>query len=873
MDAAHARASVPGFVRDPAHDLFGECGAIDAMFHPKTVAVLGAASQPGSLGHQALAALTGSAFEGSVVVVDPRTQANAFGVPVYPSFQDMPTKAELAIVVTASSGVFAAVEQCAAAGVRGVAVLSAVDTTDQHFGDLQRNIRQQLRQTRMRMIGPGCCALMNPSIGLNASPNLPMPLPGSVAFIGQSGSLATAILDWGRRKIVGFSAFVSLGALVDVGWGNLIDYFGSDTNTRTILIHMESIVNMRSFLSAAREVALQKPIIIIKAGRTGAAARAFAWHSTCTVSDDDVLDAALRRVGVLRVASVEDLFHTADALSKERRPEGPRLAVVSNAGGPGVLAADQVAREVGEIVPLASDTAIGVMAAPDSAEAVTPMDVLGDGSSGPFLEAAETAIKDPSNDGVLLVLVPQAMSDPVSAVQGLLAMDHACKPVLLCAAALGELPREQEVHACFPVLPTVSAAARTFNHMWRYSYDLKAIYETPELHAEVTERALSQRVGELIAGARRAGRDLSECEWREVLAVYGILIFDAPANQTEGQRDAQRDAQREGQREEQRTAPLAANARASAETVGYEFQIGSSSDPEFGPVLWFGAGGRFAHMWPHRVVGLPPLNATLARRMLERSPFFSGLQDLCARGALNLATIDAALVRLSQLVIEHPSIKDIQIDPLVVSAAGVLALDARITLHGPEVEEHDLPRSPFRPYPLQYVSNWTTKPGETVTIRPIRAEDEPLMVAFHKRLSEDTVYQRYFQMVTVGRRTAHEALTRICFVDYDREMVLVAERRDARTGERSIVAIADLTKLYNTKKAEVAVVVRDDCQRHGLGFELIRRLADVARDERLENIVATTMTENRGMCAVFRRLGFTLSTEPGDDTVEAALTL
>ena len=858
MDAAHARASVARFVRDPAHDLFGEGGAIDAMFHPKTVAVVGAISQPGSLGYQTLAALSGSGFEGSVVAVDPSAQANAFGVPVYPSFQDLPSKAALAVVVTASRGVFGAVEQCAAAGVRGVAVLSAVDATDQRrLSELQQHLCQRLRQGRMRMIGPGCCALMNPSIGLNASPNLPMPVPGSVAFIGQSGSLATAILDWGRRRIVGFSAFVSLGALVDVGWGNLIDYFGSDTNTRTILIHMESIVNMRSFLSAAREVALQKPIIVIKAGRTEAAARAFAWHSTCTVSDDDVLDAALRRVGVLRVASVEDLFHTADALSKERRPEGPRLTVVSNAGGPGVLAADQVAGEGGEIVPLPTNAAAGVTAVPDSAGTATPMDILGDGSSRPFLEAAETAIKDPSNDGVLLVLVPQSMSDPASAVQGLLAMDHACKPVLLCLTGPSELPQAEEVHACFPVLPTVSAAARTFNHMWHYSYDLKAIYETPELHAEVTERALSQRVGELIAAARREGRDLAEREWKEVLAVYGIATVDTFADETEGET----------------AAPLDVNTRAAAGPDGYELQIGSRNDPEFGPVLWCGAGGRSAHMWAGRVVGLPPLNATLARRMLERSPFFSGLQALAAHRALNLATVDAALVRLSQLVIEHPSIKDLQIDPLVLSAAGAVALDARITLHGPKVEEHDLPRSPFRPYPLQYVSNWTTKPGETVTIRPIRAEDEPLMVAFHKRLSEDTVYQRYFQMVTVGRRTAHEALIRICFVDYDREMVLVAERRDARTGERSIVAVADLTKLYNTKKAEVAVVVRDDCQRHGLGFELIRRLVDVARDERLKDVVATTMTENWGMCAVFRRLGFTLSIDPGDDTVEAELTL
>jgi acetyltransferase len=837
--------------------LFGEGGAIDAMFHPKMVALVGAVSQAGSLAYQTLAALSGSGFDGSLVVIDPKAQANTFGVPVYPSFNDLPSKAELAVVATPSRDVFGAVEQCAAAGVRGVAVMSAMDVTGQHFGELQRLVCQRLRQSRMRMIGPGCCALMNPSLGLNASPNLPMPLPGSVAFIGQSGSLAAAILDWGRRRIVGFSAFVSLSALVDVGWGNLIDYFGSDANTRTILIHMESIINIRSFLSAAREVALQKPIIVIKAGRTEAAARAFTWHSTCTVSDDDVLDAALRRVGVLRVASVEDLFHTADALSKERRPAGPRLTVVSNAGGPGALAADQVAREGGEIVPLPTNSAAAAMAEPESAETATPMDILGDGSSRPFLEAAETAVKDPSNDGVLLLLVPQAMSDPASAVQGLLAMDHACKPVLLCLSAPSELPQEQEVHACFPVLPTVSAAARTFNHMWHYSYNLKAIYETPELHAEVTERALSQRVGELIAAARREGRDLAEREWKEVLAVYGIATVDTSADKTEGEP----------------AAPLDVNTRSAAGPDGYELQIGSRNDPEFGPVLWFGAGGRSAHMWAHRVVGLPPLNATLARRMLERSPFFSGLQALAARGALNLTSVDAALVRLSQLVIEHPSIKDLQIDPLVLSAAGVLALDARITLHKPEVEEHDLPRSPFRPYPLQYVSNWMTKPGETVTIRPIRAEDEPLMVAFHKRLSEETVYGRYFQLVTVGRRIAHEALIRICFVDYDREMVLVAERRDATSGERSIIALADLTKLYNTKKAEVAVVVRDDCQRHGLGFELIRRLVDVARDERLENVVATTMTENRGMCAVFRSLGFKLSVEPGDDTVEAELTL
>jgi acetyltransferase len=335
---------------------------------------------------------------------------------------------------------------------------------------------------------------------------------------------------------------------------------------------------------------------------------------------------------------------------------------------------------------------------------------------------------------------------------------------------------------------------------------------------------------------RRTGRDvLSDAESGEVLALYGIRPSDSVRHADADNR--------------------------------YELQIGSRTDPEFGPVLWFGVGGRLADLVSDRVVDLAPLNATLARRMLERSTLFAGLHRLAARDELDLAATDAVLVRLSQLAVEQPAIREVSINPLLISADGANAGAVRITLHGPNVHARDIPMPVFRPLPVQYVATWITRRGQPVTIRPIRAEDEPLMVDFHRRLSKNAVYRRYFQVVPLGRRISHEALTRACFVDYDREMVLVAERRDAGYEERQIVAVASLVKLSKGNQGEVAVLVRDDYQRDGLGTELVRRLLEVARDEHLDCVVASTMLDNHGMRTVFERLGFTLSI--ADDEVRA----
>ena len=505
------------------HDAFGDTGALHAIFQPTTIAVLGATG-PDTLGHKALAGLTTGGFERTIVAVDSREQTNAFGIPVSRELKDVPAPVDLAVIVTRSDETLEAIEKSVAAGVKGVVVLSAIDGPVEHRREFERQVRDRLRGSRIKLIGPGCCALMNPSLGLNVSHGLPMPVGGDVALITQSGSLATAIIDWSHKGIVGFSAFVSLGDMVDVGWGNLIDYFGDDWKTRAIVIHMESIVNMRSFLSAARAVALHKPIIVTKAGRTSAAAEAFSWHRSCQASDDEVFEAALRRVGVIRVHDIEDLFHVADVLSKQPRPKGPRLTIVTNAGALGVLAADH-AINAGTLVPQTDEPSGSASDVSFSRQGTQPFDILGDGTSRPFLEMVERAGRDAANDALLLLLVPQAMSDPANAFQGLLDIEIGEKPSLLCLPGPSAIPLEQEVllRSFLPVFPSISSAVRTFNYLWRYSHDLKAIYETPELHADAADRELRQQAGDVISRAHQASRDcLSDAESREVLARYGI---------------------------------------------------------------------------------------------------------------------------------------------------------------------------------------------------------------------------------------------------------------------------------------------------------------------------------------------------------------
>jgi acetyltransferase len=722
---------------------------------------------------------------------------------------------------------------------------------------------------------------MRPVTGLNATFANTIARPGNVGFLSQSGALLTAILDWSLRENVGFSAFVSTGSMLDVGWGDLIYYLGDDPHTRCILIYMESIGDARSFLSAAREVALQKPIIVIKSGRSAEAARAAASHTGSLAGSDAVLSAAFRRTGVLRVDSIADLFYMAEVLAKQPRPKGPRLAIVTNAGGPGVLATDALVQGGGELAGLSGDT-LGALDAflPPHWSRANPVDILGDADDARFGETLKAVAADPNNDGLLVTMVPVGVADPIRVAEQVKPYARlGDKPVLASWMGGAHMLAGESIlnQAGIPTFAFPDTAARVFNYMWQFSYNLRGLYETPSLPEDedgLPDRAAAAAV---LDAARAQGRTLlTELEAKQLLATYGIATVetrladsaDAAVAHAEalGYPDVLKlhsttithktdvggvllnlkneAAVREGFAEirrslEERGQPEAFDGVTVQPMVrldGYEVILGSSLDAQFGPVLLFGSGGSLVEVYQDRALGLPPLNTTLARRMMEQTKIYTALQCVRGRAPVDLAALEVLMVRFSQLVVEWPAIREIDINPLLVSPGGLTALDARVVLNDPEVPAASIPKLAIRPYPRQYVEAWTTPGGEPLTIRPIRPEDEPLMVAFHQGLSEQSVYMRFAGLMGVDQRVAHQRLSRICFNDYDRELALVAERE--HEGKPEIAAVVRLLKLYGTEDGEFALLVHDDYQGQGIGSYLLSRIIEIGRKEGLKRIVA-----------------------------------
>jgi acetyltransferase len=815
---------------------FGNTGSLDPIFNPKTVAFIGEVDA--TIGQQTLSAFLSSEFRGSTFIVQPG-QSSEHGYPMYPSLAEVPSKIDLVVAIMSPEAGPLILAACVERDVRGVLLLSSgFGRKGTATASAAEHMQAVLRGSRTRVIGPNALGVMNPSIGLNATAGLQMPIGGTVAFLTESAILGRVVLDWSLKHLVGFSVFASLGSMLDVSWANVIDYFGSDPGTRAIILQISSIGDARSFISAAREVSLNKPIIVMKVGRGEDSVRAVGWKSHNVSSDDDVLTAAFDRVGVLQVDTLEDLFYAADALSKQPRPQGGRLMVVSNADGAGVIAADAVVRAGVELAQPSDETRQQLEHLLPQTDG--PDDVLGDSSPESYIRAAEIAAKDANCDGLLLLMVPWALADPQRTAELLFELRKSAKPVLISYLGSSDMPSVQEVlvRACIPTFASPDVAAGVFRYIWRYSYDLQALYETPVLHAD-GDWAAPHFAQNLIAQARNADRtSLSPFEAGQILAKYGIPT-------------------------------LGHGTFRSVESSGHRAKLRSRIDPQFGPVLMFGSGDRGPHAYGDLAIGLPPLNATLARRMLERSKFYVGLLQEFRTERLPL--LEDALVRFSQLVTEQPGIRDFEIDPLLISGEDLVAVGSCCALFDSHISEDELPRPAIRPYPVQYVSSWTMNNGQNVTIRPIRAEDEPLMVKFHEGLSDETIYLRYFQKVKLRTRTSHQRLSRVCFLDYDREIALVAELRDTKTGEYRIVALATLLKLPHRKDGEVAVLVSDDYHRQGLGKELIRRLVSYARDEGLRRVVAETMGGNIGMRAIFQRLGFRLAIASEEDLVSATL--
>lgn len=904
-------------VFDPAHDVYRYTPrSLQPIFSPRTVAVIGATEKAGSVGRTVLWNLISSPFGGTVFPVNPK-RPNILGIKAYPSIKDIPDPIDLAVLVTPAPTIPNLISECAEMGVKGAIVISAgFKEIGPEGAKLEGQILDYARRGKMRVVGPNCLGVMNPLTGLNATFATAPAIPGNVAFISQSGALCTAVLDWSLKEHVGFSAFVSIGSMLDVGWGDLIYHLGDDPHTNSIVMYMETIGDARSFMSAAREVALTKPIIVIKPGRTEGAARAAASHTGSLTGSDEVLEAAFRRCGVLRVDSIGEIFSMAEVLSKQPRPNGPNLTILTNAGGPGVLATDALITRGGKLAELSPEAMQKLNEIlPPQWSHNNPVDILGDASPERYAKALQVTAQDQNSDGLLVILTPQAMTDPTETAEAL--KDYAKsydKPILASWSGGKDIAAGEAIlnKAGIPTFQYPDTAAEAFVYMWKYTDNLKLLYKRVSLTDSNGRDIDRETASAIIDHARKAKRYLlTEAESKQLLAAYNIptvpTVIATSANEAATKANelgypvvlklhsetvthktdvggvklnleddkAVRAAFEEIKQSVSEKAGaehfLGVTVQPMVKQEGYELIVGSSIDPQFGPVLLFGMGGQLVEVFKDRSLALPPLNSTLARRMMERTKIFEALKGVRGRLPVDLVALENLLIHFSQLIVEQPWIKELDINPLIASHEGLLALDARVVIH--ECEDiNSLPKLAIRPYPIQYVAPWKMKDGRNVIIRPIAPEDEMLMRGFHASLSDRTVYLRYLSPMMLSTRITHERLARVTHNDYDREIALVVEGEE--NGEKAIFGVARLSKLRGTdEEARFAMLIGDRYQGQGLGKELIQRIVKIGRDEKIKRIISMMSPENTSMRKLVQEVGFTSEIDPESGMLKAQIEL
>jgi acetyltransferase len=890
---------------------------LDAIFRPKTVAVIGAKDDPGSVGRTILTNLKATPFPGKVFPINPK-RTTVLGQICYPDLKHLPEPVDLAIIVTPAKTVPALIEECVDAQVKSCIIISAgFKELGEPGQKLEEEIRKHSQKAEMPIIGPNCLGVMNPSYGLNATFATGMALKGHVAFISQSGAMCTSVLDWSFKEKVGFSAFVSVGSMLDVDWGDLLDYLGGETQTHSILMYMETVGDSRKFLSAAREIALEKPIIVIKAGRTEQAAQAAASHTGSLAGSDAVFDAALERVGVLRVNTIAELFQMASVLARQPRPKGPNLTIITNAGGPGVLACDAVI-EAGAALTALDEKAMNALngALPAAWSHGNPIDILGDAGPDRFAKTLEIAAQDEDSDGVLVILTPQDMTDPTASAEALTPYAKLGKPLL--ASWMGGTSVEKGIQilsqAQIPAFEYPDAAAATFAAMWRYSKNIQALYQMPRPSNgfDLLDSVKKMQKEEAQAILKRAVSSnqilLDEFESKKVLEGYGIPIVATQIAITEDEaatlakqigfpcvlklfsktithktdvggvklnlkdEEAVKEAFRSIRSSLEKKTDLSHFQGVTVQPMvarkGYELIIGSSSDPQFGPIILFGWGGELVEVFKDRAIGLPPLNHTLARFLMEKTKIYTALKGVRGRKGIDLHALENILIHFSDLIVENPRIKECDINPLLASEEGLIALDARIVLYSEK--ESEIAQLAIRPYPSQYVHTWTLKNGLPVLIRPIMPEDESQIVAFHKELSEHSVRQRFFEFVSLDARIARMRLVQICFNNFDREIALVAE---STQDPKIIAGVIRITRIPSTQNGQLTMIILDAYHHQGLGSHLLNTALDIAKNENIAHIQAYILDENKGMIHMCRKARFQIAPSEKAHILKASLAL
>ncbi|MDP2792697.1 MAG: bifunctional acetate--CoA ligase family protein/GNAT family N-acetyltransferase [Sulfurisoma sp.] len=878
---------------------------LTSLFEPKSIAIVGASETPCSIGAILVRNMLDGAYKGKLFCVNPRHKT-VFGHESHESVESIPRRLDLAVICTKPETVPAIVEACGRAGTRNVIVISGgFSESGPRGASLERAVIETARRHRIRLIGPNCLGLMRPGADINLTFAHGGANPGTIGLVSQSGALCTAILDWARPNNVGFSTVVSLGATSDVDFGEILDYLVSDPKTENIFLYIEGIKNPRRFMSALRAAARCKPVLLIKVGKHAAGGKAALSHTGSLVGADDVFDAALRRAGVVRLGNVGQMYAAASALFSHFRPRGNRLAIITNGGGPGAMAADHAA-DIG--IPLAKLSAATLAKLdellPPTWSKANPIDIAGDADPARYAAALTACVEDDGVDGVLAILTPQAMSDPTQAARGLLDIAiESDKPLVTCWMGEAQVHEARLLFkgAGIPTFRTPEPAVELFSHISAYYRNQRLLMQTPAAIADhVPPRLESARL--MIETALGEGRKiLSEMESKALLAAFRIPIaqtvvarspseamvlaeeiglpivmkIDSPriARKTDsgGVRlnlnslAAVRDAYNEILDAVKKNRPDAVVHGVAIEPMiqkihGRELMVGMIRDEIFGPTIVFGPGGTDVETGRGaRAVALPPLNRFLIADLLESARDMTRLGEFHNMPAVNLEALEAVLLRVSEMICELPWITELDINPLIVDEVGAVAVDARIAIESipPTAGRYD--HMAIHPYPSHLASHYQTADGRTVTIRPIKPEDAGIENEFVRKLSPET---KYFRFMNTLRELGQSQLIRLTQIDYDREMAFIALTE--KDGQEIEIGVCRYATNPDGESCEFAIVVADDWQGKGLARRLMGELIETARGRGLKYMNGDFLGENGRMLAFVQSLGFVLSPHPED---------
>ena len=867
---------------------------LDHLFHPHTLALIGASVKPHSVGSVVMKNLLNGGFQGTIWPVNPKYDVIE-GVTAYASVDALPDPPDLAIIATPAQTVPDLVRRLGERGTRAAIVLSSGFRSTPTQPVAVQDLLNAAKPYGLRILGPNSIGLLIPGIVLNASFAHIGALPGRLALVSQSGALCTTILDWAHFNGVGFSHFISVGDCANIDLADVLDYLGSESTTQGILLYIESVTTARTFMSAARATARDKPVLAIKAGRYAEGARAATSHTGALAGVDEVFDAAIRRAGMLRVFEIDELFAAAETLARARPIQGNRVAIITNGGGPGVLATDALIQGGGRLAELTPDVVNQLdQCLPPAWSRGNPVDIVGDAGVDRYLQVFRILAAAPDIDAILVMHVPTAVVQPDEVAQSLIGeISQTRRPVLVSWLGQAAVATAQQMfHAAgIPAYDTPTKAIRALLHMVQYRRNQELLMETPpSIPEQFTPATHAARW--IVEVALAAGRTtLTEPEAKAVLSAYGLPVVETRTVKTEEEAlaasqelgypvalkllsrdishksdvggvalniDDDSDLKAMAKAIRKRLATLRPDAAFDGFTVqqmvrrpgAHEVILGMTTDPIFGPVLLFGQGGTAAEIIADKALALPPLNIHLARELMARTRINRLLHGYRDQPSADLSALEMSLIKISQLIIDLPEIIEMDINPLLVDRLGIVALDARIRVS--RAAPGGAARLAIRPYPKELEETIFLATGRKILLRPIRPEDEPAHQAFLDRLAPEDLYFRFF---TAAYKFDHVRLARFTQIDYDREMAFIATAPNEQGSDETLGVIRAISDVDNIT-AEFAIVVRSDLKGQGLGATLMNKIIRYCRARGTQRMVAEVLPQNTAMLELAKQAGF-----------------